>query len=152
MRETILLFGFSKERQSKLMRALLPLKMRIKRIEQDQLGQPLGVLAGQQPAEEKQSSEKGEEEKQSQGKGAEEKQSQGKAAEGCGQALGDEMLVMAGLTSARVDAVLAALRKGKTGPIPYKAVLTETNQQWNAWELLEELKQEHARFTEPYPQ
>ncbi|MCI8896125.1 MAG: DUF3783 domain-containing protein [Lachnospiraceae bacterium] len=142
MRETILLFGFSKERQSKLMRALLPLKMRIKRIEQDQLGQPLGVLAGQQPAEEKQSSEKG----------AEEKQSQGKAAEGCGQALGDEMLVMAGLTSARVDAVLAALRKGKTGPIPYKAVLTETNQQWNAWELLEELKQEHARFTEPYPQ
>ncbi len=142
MRETILLFGFSKERQSKLMRALLPLKMRIKRIEQDQLGQPLGVLAGQQPAEEKQSSEKG----------AEEKQSQGKAAEGCGQALGDEMLVMAGLTSARVDAVLAALRKGKAGPIPYKAVLTETNQQWNAWELLEELKQEHARFTEPYPQ
>ncbi len=142
MRETILLFGFSKERQSKLMRALLPLKMRIKRIEQDQLGQPLGVLAGQQPAEEKQSSEKG----------AEEKQSQGKAAEGCGQALGDEMLVMAGLTSARVDAVLAALRKGKTGPIPYKAVLTETNQQWNAWVLLEELKQEHARFTEPYPQ
>ena len=142
MRETILLFGFSKERQSKLMRALLPLKMRIKRIEQEQLGQPLGVLAGQQPAEEKQSSEKG----------AEEKQSQGKAAEGCGQALGDEMLVMAGLTSARVDAVLAALRKGKAGPIPYKAVLTETNQQWNAWELLEELKQEHARFTEPYPQ
>ncbi len=142
MRETILLFGFSKERQSKLMRALLPLKMRIKRIEQDQLGQPLGVLAGQQPAEEKQSSEKG----------AEEKQSQGMAAEGCGQALGDEMLVMAGLTSARVDAVLAALRKGKAGPIPYKAVLTETNQQWNAWELLEELKQEHARFTEPYPQ
>ena len=132
MRETILLFGFSKERQSKLMRALLPLKMRIKRIEQEQLGQPLGVLAGQQPAEEK--------------------QSQGKAAEGCGQALGDEMLVMAGLTSARVDAVLAALRKGKAGPIPYKAVLTETNQQWNAWELLEELKQEHARFTEPYPQ
>lgn len=144
MKETILLFGFSKERQGKLMRALLPLKMKIKGVGQEELWKPLGAHVGLIPPE----AEEGQPESVS----SQPKTRAGRR-EGDSriQELGDEMLVMAGLTSTRIDAVLGALRKGKAGPIPYKAVLTESNQQWNAFELLEELKKEHERFTATEP-
>lgn len=124
MKESILLFGFSGERQRKVVRALLPLKIKIRKVEPQELLQPLGVLAGSAP---------------------DAAPYQEPAMETLPK-LEDEMLVLAGLGSARVDAVLMALRRGKVGPVPYKAVLTEANQQWNAQELLLELKKEHDLY------
>lgn len=59
-----------------------------------------------------------------------------------------EMMVMAGLTSGQVDRVILALRKAGAGRIDYKAVLTPTNQNWNALKLYEELAGEHARMNQ----
>lgn len=52
-------------------------------------------------------------------------------------------LVMAGLASGRVDAVIYALRKGGVGRVDYKAVLTPVNQFWDAIKLYEEIAREH---------
>ena len=57
-----------------------------------------------------------------------------------------EMMVMAGLTSKQVDTVILALRKTGAGRIDYKAVLTPTNQSWNALTLYGELAKEHAKM------
>lgn len=58
----------------------------------------------------------------------------------------EEMMVMAGLTSKQVDTVILALRKTGAGRIDYKAVLTPTNQSWNALTLYGELAKEHAKM------
>ena len=58
-----------------------------------------------------------------------------------------EMMVMAGLSSGRIDAVLMALRRSKSGRIDYKAVLTPTNSQWNSLTLYRELSREHAAMS-----
>ena len=55
---------------------------------------------------------------------------------------------MAGLTSKQVDTVILALRKTGAGRIDYKAVLTPTNQSWNALTLYGELAKE-IRENEP---
>lgn len=124
MRETILLFHFSdKDRRNKLTRALLPLRMKVREVKREDYLQPLGYLAGNKeilPNEEVYTGEEPEE----------------------------EMLLMAGLSSQRVDMVLKAIRKSGIGMIPYKAVLTPSNQNWNALKLLEELKAEHEKMQE----
>ena len=56
--------------------------------------------------------------------------------------LSGEMLVMAGLSENQVDQVLKALRRAGLD-IPYKAVLTAANQNWNVWELFQAIKKEH---------
>lgn len=122
MKETILLFGFEeREKQRRLVRALLPLKLRVREVEKKDFGRPVGYLSGEKdvlPADD----------------GGD---------MGNDRSLDGEMLLMAGLSSGRVDQVLHAIRKAGTGPIPYKAVLTGSNRNWNAYQLLEELKKEH---------
>ena len=56
------------------------------------------------------------------------------------------MLVMAGISGARMDMVLRALRKSGVGPIPYKAAMTPTNQYWNPLQLFKEIKEEHEKM------
>lgn len=56
----------------------------------------------------------------------------------------DEMAVMAGFSSAQVDAFIYALRRKGIGRIDYKAVLTPYNMKWNSVQLYEELKKEHG--------
>ena len=56
------------------------------------------------------------------------------------------MIVFSGLTNAQLDYALSAIRRSDAGFIPYKAVLTMANQNWNAFELLEELKKEHKKM------
>lgn len=124
MKETLLLFGFDTEKQKKLVRSLMPLRMKLKSITAEEYHQPIGHLAGIKeilPAEEPSSEQP--------------------------LALDGEMMVMAGLTSQRIDQVLTAIRNSGTGPIPYKAVLTQTNQNWDAYALLAELKREHEEMT-----
>ena len=53
------------------------------------------------------------------------------------------MLVFAGLSDARLNQVLLALRRSKSGTFPYKAILTPTNQFWTAPECFAEIAREH---------
>ena len=121
MKEVILLFQFDKPKQQKLLRCLLPLKIRVKTVEPQDYGKTLGYLAGIPEPESQETAE----------------------AEPENMVLPGEMLVMAGLTSERIDQVLAAIRRSGIGPLPYKAVLTDTNRNWNAPTLLAELMREH---------
>lgn len=122
MKETILLFHFSdKDRRNKLTRALLPLRMKIREVAREDYLQPVGYLAGEKeiaPVEEIY----------------------------MGEELEGEMLLMAGLSSGQVDMVLKAIRKSGIGPVPYKAVLTASNQEWNAVKLFEEIRSEHEQM------
>ena len=87
--------------------ALFPLKLRLRYIPKDQYNQPLGALAGLGDVP---------------------------PCEACyeGEELPDTMLVFAGLSDARLNQVLLALRRSKSRTFPYKAILTPTNQFWTA--------------------
>lgn len=63
-----------------------------------------------------------------------------------GPEFGEGMLVMAGLNDREVDLALAALRGNGGGAVPYKAILTDTNQFWTSVMLYEELKKEREAF------
>lgn len=52
------------------------------------------------------------------------------------------MMVFCGVNQAQLNAILNAIRLSKLPPIPLKAVLTETNLQWNSVQLRDELLQE----------
>ena len=127
MKPTVLLYNFNdKARLMKVQQALLPLGFRIKTVEKKEFGLPLGVLAG----------------------GKEWKEVYEKpAAEYDGPGFEDEMAVMAGFTSAQVDAFIFALRKKGVGRIDYKAVLTPTNQNWDSVTLFHEIKKEHEAMS-----
>lgn len=119
MKETILLYGFRDgERLAKVKRALLPLGMRIKQVQPCEYSQPIGYLAGV-------------------------KEIAGTKTVYEGQEFEKELMVMAGLLSRHVDAVIYALKKAGVGRIDYKAVLTPTNQFWDAVKLYEEIAREH---------
>lgn len=137
MRETILLFHFTdKDRRNKLMRALLPLRMRVKEILPEDYGKLVGCLAGlKEPGMEGKGFM---EEHQSDGQLQTESLSRGNS---CREFPG-EMMVMAGIGGERIDQVLRAVRKSGVS-VPYKAVLTEANQTWDAWKLFSEIKEEH---------
>ena len=123
MKETIMLFHIEDSRRlSAIRRALLPLKLRVKVISPEEYCQPVGYLAGAPDIAPVQST--------------------GDTGEFSG-----EMMVMAWLSSRRVDQVLAALRKAGVGRINYKAVITPENQYWDCRKLYEELKKEHEAFT-----
>ena len=122
MKETILLFHFSdKSRKNKLARALLPLRMKIREVAKEDYLQPVGYLAGNKEIPPSEESYQGEE-------------------------LDGEMMLMAGLSNTQVDLVLKAIRKSGAGPIPYKAALTASNQEWNARKLFAEIKAEHEQM------
>lgn len=123
MKETILLFGFRDgDRLSKVKRALLPLGMRIKTVSPCDYAKPVGYLAGVKEIPSPEIPYEGPE-------------------------FEKEMLVMAGIASKRVDAVIFALRKAGIGRIDYKAVLTPTNQFWDAVKLYEEIAREHEAMS-----
>lgn len=119
MKETILLFNLAdKQTRRKVELALFPLKLRLRYIPKDQYSQPLGALAGLGDVP---------------------------PCEACyeGEELPDTMLVFAGLSDARLNQVLLALRRSKSGTFPYKAILTPTNQFWTAPECFAEIAREH---------
>lgn len=123
MKATVLLFNFqNKERVMKIRRALLPLKFCIRQVPKSEYLQPAGFLAGDKsvnPVKEVYD----------------------------GPELSDEMLLMAGMGSQEIDALIMALRRQGVGKINYKAVLTETNRHWRIIDLFEEIKKEHEAMT-----
>lgn len=63
--------------------------------------------------------------------------------------LDGQIIVFAGLSERKLYMVLDLIRNdSRCGKIPYKAILTKTNQKWDAFTLLEELKKEHAAMHE----
>ena len=56
----------------------------------------------------------------------------------------DEMLVMCGFSGQQLNALLAAMKQNRLSPVALKAMLTPTNRDWNALQLHEELRKEHA--------
>lgn len=124
MKETILLYHFTdEERLGKVKRALLPMGIRLKAVKREEYLQPLGCLAGVKEIEPTEGVYDGEDFEQ-------------------------EMMVMAGLSSQRVDAVILALRKSGAGRVDYKAVLTPTNQFWDSVKLYGEIRQEHEAMSQ----
>lgn len=59
----------------------------------------------------------------------------------------EEMLVMCGFSSQRVDEMLRNFRKKEIERVNLKAVVTPTNATWNSLQLYEELKREHEAMT-----
>ena len=124
MKPTILLYHLPEgERLLKIKKALFPLGMKLRAVKKEEYLEPVGYLAG-----------------------VKEITSCGEIYDG--EDCEKEMMVMAGLTSGQVDRVILALRKAGAGRIDYKAVLTPTNQNWNALKLYEELAGEHARMNQ----
>lgn len=122
MKEAILLIHFTdRARRKQLIKALLPLKLPLKEIPQEDYGKRIGYLAGMKEL------------------GSDEIGS-------AGEELSGELLVMAGLSSQRMDQVVRNIRKSGIY-IPYKAVLTPSNQSWNVWELFDEIKKEHEKMS-----
>ncbi len=60
----------------------------------------------------------------------------------------ESMLVFCGVNQALLQQVLEVLRLSKLPPIPMKAVLTETNKDWNSKQLYEELCKEREAMNE----
>lgn len=58
----------------------------------------------------------------------------------------EEMLVMHGFTSRRIDELLMRLRKAGVPKVELKAIVTETNAGWSFYHLYEEIKEEHERM------
>ncbi len=54
----------------------------------------------------------------------------------------DELLLMAGFTSAQMDALFQGFRRAKIPPVALKAVLTATNRSWTSVQLRQELLRE----------
>ena len=61
------------------------------------------------------------------------------------QELKGQMIVFVGLGEEKLTGLLSLLRSNpECGEIPYKAILTDTNKEWNAYALMHELQKEHA--------
>lgn len=122
MKATVLLFNFQdKLRKEQIKKMLLVQHLVIKEVPKEEYLNPIGIYAG----------------------------AEGAAASGQkyeGEELGGEMMIFAGLSGDQIDKVLMGFRKNKLERVNYKAILTSTNQYWNAVRLFEELKREHEAF------
>ena len=122
MKEVILLFNFEQIKARKLATQLFMMKFKVKVVKEEEWGYPVGYLCGSLETIEE--NEKTPEE----------------------QKLDSAMLVMAGVDGNRLNQVLNAIKKSGIGKVPYKAVVTETNQHWLPQNLLQELKLEHEEM------
>lgn len=119
MKETVLLFNVTdKQRLLKMEMALFPQKVRLKKIKKEDYAQPLGYLAEVPDSTPSQQIYEGEE-------------------------LAGEMILFAFFDDQKLNQVLAALRKNGVNDVPYKAILTPTNQHWTPTECFDEIKREH---------
>lgn len=121
MKPTILLFNITdKTKYANILKAAMPLKVRIKKVDREDYLQPIGYLAGKKEIDSV--SEKYE-----------------------GSEFDDEMLLISDFTDTMLNQLLNTLRKSAVR-INFKAVLTETNKKWNPIQLYEELGKEHEQL------
>ena len=119
--ETVLLYNVSDEKSRKLRMLMVRMGMRFRVVDPSDYDKPVGVLAGIKDA----TLENPEAEV---------------------QVFEDEMMVMRGFSSSRLDAFLQGMRKAGIERIDYKAIVTPTNMCWNSWQLYLEIKQEHEEM------
>ena len=116
--EICLLYNLDGDKGRRLRFLMVRMGMRIRVVSKDQYGLAVGTLAGMKEVVLKET--------------------------GCStEDFQDEMLIMHGLTNKRLDLFLKMMRQEKIGRINYKAMLTQTNAQWNSFQLYDELKKEH---------
>ena len=65
----------------------------------------------------------------------------------CEETFPDEMLVMAGFTPMLMNQLLQTFRQMKIPPVPLKAMLTETNGQWDSCRLYRVISAEHEAMS-----
>ena len=75
-------------------------------------------------------------------------QGKGEAGPAGEETIPEAMLVFCGLNQALLHQVLEVIRVAKLPPIPLKAVLTETNREWDSLRLHQELCKEQAAIQE----
>ena len=132
MKQTVLLYNFTDpDRLAKVKQALLPLGFRLKAVQKEDYRRPVGALAGVKGMEDEAAAEP----------------LGGEGDEGRAFDFNDEMAVMAGFTSAQVDALIRALRRVGVGRIDYKAVLTPYNKNWDSVRLYREIRKEHESMS-----
>ena len=64
-----------------------------------------------------------------------------------GPGFSEEMMVLKGFTDGQLNDMLRAFRRERLEKVNLKAVLTDTNREWNSLELYEELKREHEKMS-----
>ena len=117
---TLLCYNLTGDRAAKIKFTAMRLKIRICDVAQEDYHQPLAALSGRCAKME----------------GAAGKED-----------FTDEMLVMAGFSSALMNQLLQTFRQMKIPPVPLKAMLTETNGQWDSCRLHREISAEHEAMT-----
>lgn len=123
MKPTVLLYNFTDpKRKIMIQQALMPLGFRLRAVKKEEYGLAVGKLAGIKDLDIEVADLTDD------------------------MDFSDEMAVMAGFTSAQIDAFIYALRKKGVGKIDYKAVLTQYNMRWNSIELYREIKKEHEEM------
>lgn len=124
MREVVLLVNFQDKKQLReIQMMLLTVKLRMRMVSREEYLQTLGYLAGVKGMEAGQETYEGEE-------------------------LGREMMVFAGVTEEHLNQMLFLMKKSGVKPVDYKAVLTDTNKDWNILQLYKEISQEHEAMNQ----
>ena len=65
------------------------------------------------------------------------------------EAFPESMMVFCGVGQAQMEAILNAIRLSKLPPIPLKAMMTDTNREWDSLQLHEELMKEKSALEQP---
>ena len=118
MRPTVLAYGYNSKEIKPVKTVCARLDIRLRRVEEPEYDQPIGAFFGLAPRRE--------------------------AGEDAVDIPG-RMLVLAGLTSRQLDALLSALKTARAGD-SLKAVLTEHNARWTGPALYGELFREKAEM------
>jgi len=120
--ETVLLYNFeNKEALRKIKAILIQMGIRVKTANHQDLSESVGYLIGMK-----------------------EIPSTGESYEG--EPMERELLVMNGFTNNRLNAFLAQMKKRGVPQIPYKAMITATNQSWPLKQLYIEIEKEHKEM------
>lgn len=118
MKQMILLYNFNRYRLQSIRKALAPLNVPIKNVLKKDFMQPVGYVAGIDgilPSSDKLSQE----------------------------CFTDEMLVVCGFGSEKIDLLLALLKQGAVEKVDLKAVITPSNVYWSSIKLYKEVKSDH---------
>ena len=115
----VLLFNIKGEKRTRILFLLLQLGLPCRQISSTELSMTLGELTGREKLG---------------------------PAKKPAQFFEEEMLVMDGLEPGQFRALLDGLRR-KRATVALKAIVTEQNLTWTAWELCQALREEHERFS-----
>lgn len=145
--EKVLLYHFQgTEEAKKLKPVLLRMGIRVRAVEPEEFGKPLGMLAGVKDFKEPEALDRSESIAAGDSVTATYAEGGAGTAESVPADFPELMMVMCGFAGRRVDELLMQMRKGGVPRIDLKAMLTPTNMYWNSREVYEELKREHTEM------